>query len=109
MEHPRPVQRRRLGERPRHRAAGNNRAGQLNVHAWQDVVQVAAGYQHSLGLTADGRVIAAGAKASGVREVTAWDSIAQVAAGSHHSVGLARTGTVAAAGSNAYGQCNTQE
>jgi len=39
---------------------GNNGAEQCNVGNWTDIVQVAAGIYHTVGLKADGTVVAAG-------------------------------------------------
>jgi preprotein translocase subunit YajC len=41
-------------------AVGGNDFGQCNVGGWTDIVQVAAGYSHTVGLKADGTVVAAG-------------------------------------------------
>lgn len=101
MEHPRPVQRRRLGERPRHRcrvalllgvtadghvvATGRAAEGQIAVDEWEQVRSVACGDWHSLGLQAAGRVLAAGNNRAGQLNVHAWRDVVQVAAGYQHS------------------------
>ncbi|WP_324604548.1 RCC1 domain-containing protein [Saccharomonospora iraqiensis] len=56
-------------------AAGNNRYGQRDVHEWRDIVAVAASSAHTLGLRADGTVLAAGNAADGRCEVAAWRGI----------------------------------
>ena len=37
-----------------------NDYGQLNVLSWTDIIKVAAGYSHTVGLKADGTVVAVG-------------------------------------------------
>lgn len=71
--------------------------------------RIAAGGAFSLGVTADGRVIAKGTDSSGRLAVTEWRDIQAVAAGEGHTVGLKKDGTVVAAGDNAYGQCNVTD
>ena len=41
-------------------AVGYNSFGQLNVDDWTDIVQVAAGGYHTIGLKSDGTVVAVG-------------------------------------------------
>jgi alpha-tubulin suppressor-like RCC1 family protein len=41
-------------------AVGNNSYSQLNVRVWSDIVQVAAGDSHTVGLKSDGTVVAVG-------------------------------------------------
>jgi alpha-tubulin suppressor-like RCC1 family protein len=50
-------------------AVGYGDGGQCNVTGWTDIVQVAAGWIHTVGLRSDGRVVAAGPMA----ELAAWD------------------------------------
>jgi hypothetical protein len=86
------------------------------VGDWTDVVQVAVGYAHTLGLRADGTVVAAGANDYGQRETGDWTDIRQstagegchaIAAGYGHTVGVDADGAVIAVGHNDDGQCNT--
>ena len=67
---------------------------------------LAAGYNHTVGLKADGTVVAAGSHSSGQYDVSSWTDIVAVAAGIFHTVGLKADGTVAAAGWNDDGQCD---
>ena len=73
---------------------------------WFDIIQVAAGGFHTLGLKNDGTVVALGYDALGQRDVGTWTNLTQVAGGSYHTVGLEATGTVLAVGWNDYGQCD---
>ena len=41
-------------------AVGYNYTGQCDVSGWTGIVQVAAGYDHTVGLRADGTVVATG-------------------------------------------------
>jgi len=85
--------------------------GQLNVSDWTNIVAVAAGYQHSVGLRDDGTVVAVGDNSYGQCEVSEWKEIIQIAAGQKHTVGLKRDGTVVStkvpASEGDDGQCNT--
>ena len=67
---------------------------------------VAAGNGHTVGLKADGTVVAAGDNYYGQCEVSAWTDIVQVAAYAMRTLGLKADGTVVAAGYNSYGECN---
>ena len=58
-------------------------------------MQVAAGSSHTIGLKADGRVVAVGNNNYGQCNVTDWTNIVQVAAGDSYTVGLKADGTVA--------------
>lgn len=89
-------------------AEGNNYFGQCNVQGWSDVIQVAAGGCHTVGLKADGTVVAVGSDDWGQCRVEKWTGIVAVAAGGYHTVGLKADGTVVAAGWDAYGQCGVR-
>ncbi len=65
---------------------------------------VAAGGYHTVGLKADGTVVATGLDDDGQCEVDDWEYMVQIAAGEYHTVGLKSDGTVVAVGSNASGQ-----
>jgi hypothetical protein len=67
--------------------------------------QVAAGEYHTVGLKADGTVVAVGDNYYG-QSVLIWTGIVQVAAGEYHTVGLKAAGSVVAVGYNIAGQCN---
>jgi len=67
---------------------------------------ISAGAAHTVGLKADGRVVAAGRNTYGQGDVASWNQIVQIAAGGDHTVGLRADGTVVAVGRNDHGQCN---
>ena len=67
---------------------------------------VSAGVYHTVGLKADGTVVAAGSNRNGQCSISNWKDIVAVSAGTYHTVGLKTDGTVVAVGSNASGQCN---
>ena len=73
---------------------------------WRDIVAVAAGGSHTVGLKADGKVVAVGSNAYGQCDVSGWTDIVAVLAGGYHTVGLKADGTVVAVGDNEYGQCD---
>jgi len=64
------------------------------------VVAIAAGGNHTVGLRADGTVVATGSNSHGQLDVDGWRDIIVVAAGNTHSVGLRTDGTVVAVGSS---------
>lgn len=67
---------------------------------------LAAGQAYTVGLKADGTVMAVGNNEAGQCNASAWTDIVAIAAGAGHTVGLRADGTVAAVGHNAKGQCN---
>jgi alpha-tubulin suppressor-like RCC1 family protein len=88
---------------------GNNEAGQCQVGNWTDIIQVAAGVWYTVGLKADGTVVAVGDNTYGQCDVGSWADIIQVAAGNVHTVGLKSDGTVVTAGSSGDEELNTGE
>ena len=70
---------------------------------------VSAGSWHTVGLKADGTVVAVGLDEDGQRNVTGWRDIVAISAGQFHTVGLKADGTVVAVGLNDYGQCNVTD
>jgi hypothetical protein len=94
---------------------GDNDVGQCDTpEPNTGFVAVAAGRSHSLGLKADGSIVAWGSNDSGQCNVPAPDSAyVAVAAGvgtaggyGDHSLALKANGTIAAWGDNMYGQCD---
>ena len=67
---------------------------------------IAAGSWHTVGVKADGTVVAAGDNEHGQCNVSRWTDIVAIFASDFHTVGLKADGTVVATGSNKYGQCN---
>ncbi len=66
---------------------------------------VAVGFYHTLGLCADGSVLACGDNSFGQCEVAAFHDAKAVAAGAYHSLILHADGTVSAVGRGTEGQC----
>jgi alpha-tubulin suppressor-like RCC1 family protein len=85
---------------------------ECDVGDWTDIIQVAAGSFHTVGLKSDGTVVAVGwgyAREEGEKgpcDVGDWANITQVAGGGSHTVGLKTDGTVVAMGDNYRGQCD---
>jgi len=71
--------------------------------------KIAAGNKHTVGLRADGSVVACGSNDYGQLNATAWTGIKMVAAGACHTVGLRENGTVVACGDNSKGQLNVND
>ena len=67
---------------------------------------ISTGFYYTVGLKADGTVVATGLNKDDQLDVSGWTEINAVAAGSHHTVGLKADGTVTAVGNNEHGQCN---
>ena len=68
--------------------------------------KLAVGFYHTVGLRADGTVLAAGRSDEGQCDVSAWTGVTAVACGAYHTIGLRVDGTVIAAGRNTEGQCD---
>ena len=67
---------------------------------------VAASDNHTVGLKADGTVVAVGDNEYGKCDVSGWTDIVAVAADTWHTIGLKADGTVVAVGYNKNGQCD---
>ncbi len=75
---------------------------------WENIVSIAQGQYHIVGLRKDGTVVAAGGNKNGACNVENWKDIILVACGEYHTVGLKKNGTVIAAGRNKDGECNVE-
>jgi len=81
-------------------------AHKKRVESWSNIIAIAAGgghtgdvhSGHTVGLTADNRVVAAGDNTYGQCDVDGWEDIVAIAAGDWHTVGLKADGTVVAVG-----------
>ena len=67
---------------------------------------ISAGGAHTVGVTAQGTVVAVGYNSYGQCNVSGWKDIIAVSAGSSHALGLKTDGTVVAVGDNDYGKCD---
>ena len=67
---------------------------------------IAGTYHHTVGLKADGTVVAVGENKYGQCNVNDWLDIVAICAGDDYTVGLKADGTVVAVGYNKDGQCN---
>ena len=54
-------------------AAGDDEFGQCDVSSWTNIVWVAAGDFHTLGLKSNGRLVAAGNNEVGQCDIGGWD------------------------------------
>jgi hypothetical protein len=89
-------------------AWGSSTYGVTNLPAGlTNIVRLAAGANHALGLKSDGTVTAWGSNAYGQTNVPpGLAGVVDVSAGIQHSVALLANGTVTAWGGNGYGQTN---
>jgi uncharacterized repeat protein (TIGR02543 family) len=79
-------------------AVGNNDSRQCDVGGWTDIIQVAAGTYHTVGVRSDGTMVAVGDTGSRQCDIGNWTDIIRTAAGDVHTVGLKADGTVVAVG-----------
>lgn len=73
---------------------------QTSVENWRDIVDVSMGWNHIVGLKADGTVVCEGNNEWNQCLVSDWTDILSVSTGTKHTLGLKADGTVVAAGSN---------
>ena len=75
----------------------------------QKTFSISTGDNHTVGLKADGTVVATGDNEDGKCDVSGWKDIIAISAGDSHTVGLKKDGTVVATGYNKYGQCDVSD
>lgn len=78
------------------------------IQGWTDIVAIATGGYHVVGLKSDGTVVATGRTSDGQCNVSKWTDIVAVYTGSSHTIGLKADGTLVATGDNDHGQCNVE-
>lgn len=71
------------------------------VRGWKDVVSIAAGTFHVVGLLNTGRVVACGSNFRGACNVNDWHDMVSISTGEIDTVGLRRDGSVLACGVSA--------
>lgn len=86
-----------VGEDGSAQVTGTN-GGAANVYSWKDIVQAAAGKNHTVGLRSDGTVVAAGANENGQCEIGGWTDVVFIAAGDYYTLGIQSDGTLLFAG-----------
>ena len=87
-------------------------AKERSLELWDCFVDhktIAAGGYRTVGLRANGRVVATGDNEIGQCDVSEWKDIIDLATGGSHTVGLKADGTLMATGDNADGQCNVSQ
>ena len=70
---------------------------------------MSAGHNYTIGLKADGKVVAAGRNHFGQCNVSDWVDIVAVSAGHNHTIGLKADGTLVATGSDRNRQCDVSD
>lgn len=78
-----------------------------SMELWGKIAEretISAGNVHTVGLKADGTVVAVGDNEDGQCNIPGWTDIVAISAGQYHTLGLEADGTVVSVGSNEYGQ-----
>ncbi len=73
---------------------------------FRDIVAISAAVGHTVGLKADGTLVAVGDNINGQCSIDNWTDVVAISAGERHTVGLKADGTVVATGNNGCGQCD---
>ena len=87
-------------------------ARERSLSLWDEIAirdTISAGHMHTVGLKADGTVVAVGDNSYDQCEVFDWRDIVAISAGYGHTVGLKADGTVVAVGNNGYDQCDVSD
>lgn len=79
-----------------------------DVSGWTDIIAVAAGAHHTVGLKSDGTVVATDTTRPGQCDVSGWKDMIAISAGGN-TFGLRKDGTVAVAGENVWNQYDVLE
>lgn len=93
-------------------AGGYQDARERSMALWEKIATrdtLAASTYHTVGLKADGTVVAVGDNAHGECDVENWQDIVAVTAGAGYTVGLQADGTVVATNCNDDGQCDLDD
>jgi alpha-tubulin suppressor-like RCC1 family protein len=69
-----------------------------NVSTWRDMVSVACGESHTIGLKSDGPVSASGSNSNGQCDVGSWRDVEKVYASNSYTVGITSEGELLRAG-----------
>ena len=82
---------------------------EADVSNWTDMVAISAGEFHTVGLRANGAVVAVGMNMEGECDISDWTDIVAISAGTWSTFGLKVNGTVVAKGFNEYGECDVSD
>ena len=89
-------------------AVGDNENNQCAVGNWENVIKIAAGDHHTVGLTSDGHVLYAGKPNDKLVDpdgyVKDWDNIVAIDAGRDYTLALTGDGEILSFGDNKQGQ-----
>ncbi len=80
-----------------------------SISSWTNIMSLALGEFHAVGLNVNGSVSAVGNNSYGQCNVNEWEYITAVAVGGWHTVGLRDNGTVVAVGADKEGECKVSE
>ncbi len=68
--------------------------GEANVSSWSNIIDIACGEAHSVGLKPDGTVVATGNNSYGQCDVSEWTDVVAVEAGNNFTIGIRKDGSV---------------
>jgi alpha-tubulin suppressor-like RCC1 family protein/tetratricopeptide (TPR) repeat protein len=85
-------------------SVGSTGRGECNTKYWGDIIAISTGHQKTVGLRADGIVLASGDK---FRDSEIWRDVIAISIGDEHIVGLKADGTVVAVGKISDARCKT--
>ncbi len=77
--------------------------GEDEWKTWTDIVEIAVGNHHFVGLESDGTVVATGYNDDGQCNVGSWKDIVSVSAAADYTIGLKKDGTLVSTGRNSHG------
>ncbi len=87
---------------------GDNRWGQRDALAWQNMLAVYCGADYILGLCRDGAVRSTGRSRVYHIDVGSWAGVTAISCGRRHAAALVANGQVLSTGDNRFGQCATE-
>lgn len=88
---------------------GESGVGRIDVSGWTDIIQVACGGSHAVGLRSNGTVVSTGFNMYGQCETSYFQHVISIAAGENTTYVVTAEGKVYAIGDNSSGQCEVSD
>ncbi len=89
--------------------SGFNQYNELDIYDETDIISIAAGEYHIVGLKADGTVVSAGRNNSGQTKVSEWSNIVAIDAAYEYTLALKSDGTVLTSGKSLSGTLDVED